>query len=491
MSEGDGTYALVDLPTDDYYVVASLDGYGREYYLNAPDIASATEVSVTVPITTPNISFTLSAGGAISGHVFAVDGGAPVEGAMVWTEPAGGGLPAVTSAGGDGAYTVDDLATGSYDGWAGHGSYLADVKDAAIVVSQPDTTGDVDFALPGPHFPLRNVGDGYNYTWSNDVRHPGPIQERWQIVGEDWGGRSGFAISAQSEMTESDLWFQDGGDGVGLNDWSVWDRSSGLFPNFMVGVGTHMIAPYQVMKQPLVVGANWSGSGWEGSMAASTVLADDEVVLVAAGTFSDVLHIHTIITGNDGLSTVLSVSDGASLAAGDYTDLLRSHTEINGTSTYLSGERDMWFAPGVGLIKLVYHHDDGSTTTAELVGGPYTNRVFLPIVLKNPVLGPPMIASTSPPDGATGVRRDLPAVHITFNKEMQNSWSVNLGGIGDVDISLDSTSKTFILTRTSADLLAPNTKHTLTINPPGHGLWFRDLAGTPAPTTSFSFTTGN
>ena len=52
LSEGDGTYALVDLPADDYHVVASLDGYGREYHMDAPDIASATEVSVTVPIIT-------------------------------------------------------------------------------------------------------------------------------------------------------------------------------------------------------------------------------------------------------------------------------------------------------------------------------------------------------------------------------------------------------------------------------------------------------
>lgn len=32
-----------------------------------------------------------------------------------------------------------------------------------------------------------------------------------------------------------------------------------------------------------------------------------------------------------------------------------------------SGERTMWFAPGRGLVRLVFRHDDGSTTTVQLI----------------------------------------------------------------------------------------------------------------------------
>jgi len=31
-----------------------------------------------------------------------------------------------------------------------------------------------------------------------------------------------------------------------------------------------------------------------------------------------------------------------------------------------SGQRTMWFAPDVGLVKLVWTHGDGSTSTVEL-----------------------------------------------------------------------------------------------------------------------------
>jgi hypothetical protein len=30
-----------------------------------------------------------------------------------------------------------------------------------------------------------------------------------------------------------------------------------------------------------------------------------------------------------------------------------------------SGVRDEWFAPGVGLVKLVFHHADGSVSSVE------------------------------------------------------------------------------------------------------------------------------
>jgi len=32
-----------------------------------------------------------------------------------------------------------------------------------------------------------------------------------------------------------------------------------------------------------------------------------------------------------------------------------------------SGVRTMWFAPGVGLVKLVFHHRDGSVSTVQLI----------------------------------------------------------------------------------------------------------------------------
>lgn len=349
VSGADGGYAILDLPSDEYYLEISADGYGREYYDDSYNIQSATPVSVTLPFTTAGIDFALSPEGAVSGHVHGPGGATPFAGAAVELDPTGGGRALKTTSASDGSYQVDGMATGNYNAWAGHSSYLADSVDTPVSVTQPNTTAGTDFSLLGPYFPLRNEGDTYHYTWSNDTRHPEPIPETWQIMEQNWEGRSGYAISAYSEMTLSKLWFQDEPGGVRLSNCSVWDRT-GLFPNFMVGVGTHLVMPFDVMKQPLTGGATWTGPGWQGAQATSTVLAVDETVAVAAGTFTDALRVHTVITG---------------------------------TNDYMSGQRDAWFAPGVGLIKLVYNHEDGSTTTAELAGGPYSHHIHLPLATRN------------------------------------------------------------------------------------------------------------
>jgi len=59
--------------------------------------------------------------------------------------------------------------------------------------------------------------------------------------------------------------------------------------------------------------------------------------------------------------------------AGFFPDCVRHTTIITNTqksareNDFVNGKRMLWFAPGVGLVKMDYHHADGTHTTAQLV----------------------------------------------------------------------------------------------------------------------------
>ena len=55
------------------------------------------------------------------------------------------------------------------------------------------------------------------------------------------------------------------------------------------------------------------------------------------------------------------------MKAGTYRALVVRSTLKQSGFRYGSGSRTCWFAPGVGLVKLLFKHGDGSVTTSELV----------------------------------------------------------------------------------------------------------------------------
>ena len=97
-----------------------------------------------------------------------------------------------------------------------------------------------------------------------------------------------------------------------------------------------------IFRFPLVVGNSWEQEGAYKSQA-TTILEDYETVSVSAGTFSACLKHKTAFTGAD-------VED---------TDASRNAL-VNGT-------RYLWFAKGVGLVKMRYEHSNGVVTEAELI----------------------------------------------------------------------------------------------------------------------------
>lgn len=115
-----------------------------------------------------------------------------------------------------------------------------------------------------------------------------------------------------------------------------------------------------IFRFPLVVGSSWEqGGAWKSE--ATATLEDCETVSVAAGTFSTCLKHKTVFTDAD-----VEIVKGADA---ELRDAL-----VNGT-------RYLWFAKGVGLVKMRYEHSNGVVTEAELLKHeiPLQDKGYLPV----------------------------------------------------------------------------------------------------------------
>lgn len=98
-----------------------------------------------------------------------------------------------------------------------------------------------------------------------------------------------------------------------------------------------------IFRFPLVIGSSWEQTGAWKSHAAAT-LEGYETVSVSAGTFSACLKHKTVFTDAD-------VED--------------ADAELR--SALVNGTRYLWFAKGVGIVKMRYEHSNGIVTEAELI----------------------------------------------------------------------------------------------------------------------------
>ncbi len=114
-----------------------------------------------------------------------------------------------------------------------------------------------------------------------------------------------------------------------------------------------------IFRFPLVVGSSWEQKGAYKSHAMATV-EGYETVNVSAGTFSACLKHKTIFTNAD-----VEIVEGA--------DAELRNALVNGT-------RYLWFAKGVGLVKMRYEHSNGVVTEAELLKYeiPIQDEAYLP-----------------------------------------------------------------------------------------------------------------
>jgi RNA polymerase sigma-70 factor (ECF subfamily) len=135
----------------------------------------------------------------------------------------------------------------------------------------------------------------------------------------------------------------------------------GRFPGYMI---CYFIRhPPDLIQKPINIGKNWNEYNQNGYTYQSTVESVGEGLNISAGIFPGCLKVKTVITGE-------GRKDG------------KKTPEID---TFVRGTRFMWFAPGVGLLKLEYHHQEGCVTEAELKGHSVKegNNSYLPLAVGN------------------------------------------------------------------------------------------------------------
>ncbi|RKU28494.1 hypothetical protein C6499_09990, partial [Candidatus Poribacteria bacterium] len=116
-----------------------------------------------------------------------------------------------------------------------------------------------------------------------------------------------------------------------------------------------------LFKFPIGVGETWTEEGhWH--VQTKSRLEGYESVEVSAGTFSDCLKHKTV-----------------------FTDANVQDTKAELRNALLNGTRYLWFAEGVGLVKLRYEHSNGVITEAELLEykTPAEDREYLPLQIGN------------------------------------------------------------------------------------------------------------
>ncbi len=125
--------------------------------------------------------------------------------------------------------------------------------------------------------------------------------------------------------------------------------------SYMSHCDTHLF------KYPINIGEAWTEEGHQGVQTKSR-LAGYESVAVSAGTFSDCLKHKTVFTDAD-------IKD----------------TKAELRNALLNGTRYLWFAEGVGLVKLRYEHSNGVVTEAELLEYkiPVETQEYLPSHIGN------------------------------------------------------------------------------------------------------------
>ena len=143
---------------------------------------------------------------------------------------------------------------------------------------------------------------------------------------------------------------------------SIGSRTTGLRGDYPLPM--YMLLHYinhrgheiNFFKFPLVIGSRWEQEGPHKSKATIT-LEEYEDIEISAGSFTSCLKHKTVFTDAD-------VED----------------PDAEGGNAYLNGTRYLWFAKGVGIVKMRYEHSNGVITEAELLeyGMPVQEQEYLP-----------------------------------------------------------------------------------------------------------------
>lgn len=166
-----GNYRI-NLKPGTYYLRAwgEIVGYLPEWYQDAPDINSATPVTVNFKQETSGIDLYLSRPASISGRVTEKDGTTPIPGASVFAFPVNKQLTGSgANTGPDGRYKIEGLATGNYVVQVTATGHDAANK-AVNNVTSPNEMPNINFSLATYPYPVIIIGQGVVGQQGGSVR---------------------------------------------------------------------------------------------------------------------------------------------------------------------------------------------------------------------------------------------------------------------------------------------------------------------------------
>jgi hypothetical protein len=202
------------------------------------------------------------------------------------------------------------------------------------------------------YFPL-DKGRTLTYSWNNSKHMPKPEVEQFTIDSAAQASARFTVKSLSGPMKVAGSYgFSTRTDGV-TNLWGDTQAATRVrFPRLgptalPVSKRRRFFTPFDLMTfgfNPVLPAYASAGAHW-----ASSEQTQDWLNYGVAGS--------TTITG---IQTI-------HVKAGTYAALVVHSTLTQAGFPFGSGSRTCWFAPGVGLVKLVFRHGDGSVSTAELI----------------------------------------------------------------------------------------------------------------------------
>ena len=272
---------------------------------------------------------------------------------------------------------------------------------------------------------------------------------------------------------------------------STFGRSGGVDPS-----PRYMLFSYinhngiDLFRFPLSIGNTWTEIGRLGPwyIRAETNLESYEQVEVSAGTFRECLMHKTVFTD------------------------IEADSELE--SALANGTRYLWFAKGVGIVKMRFEHANGITTEAELLKYkvPADATAYLPLQIDNAWTykwqndyqdeavieecyvvgsnGASLLQDTTPPKVertlpslSEKVSTDLKEIRIVFDRRMIGI-DVAFAGVPVGDIQWEEGNTTLVIS--FKQHLAPSKIYRLILGVDGN---IRDIAGNPLDEHTLLFTT--
>ena len=216
------------------------------------------------------------------------------------------------------------------------------ITEAELIDSQMPIKND-------SYFPV-NLGASWTYKWKNDFENKTLIEKLLVIRNEN--NKNGLALNSivttedSKEIGDGNFYFYQGDPLLKIrgSGSSHTGRERPEGPTSIFSDNIENLWP-ELFRYPLTVGKTWTKEGLWNSKVITTI-EDYESVQISLGTFKDCLKHKSHFTG-------------ATADADATEDTLERIALINGT-------RYLWFAKGVGLVKMRYEHSNGVITEAEL-----------------------------------------------------------------------------------------------------------------------------